>query len=302
MNIALGLVDGIGLNNTKGEFMESLAAIVNLAAQGKGFDALADLESAIKQSGGQNQSKTKIESDFVKISKTIRDSVQGFNEVFKDNAGNYALKITSSQQKMDAQFTYNKQNIPLSIKNYNLSSGHFIHLVSGTPLSSVLFSLNDKDITNHFLNIFSVKTSGGLKKYSSSVDISGMKRLAIETLTIWLLYVAATGKGTGKTTGFAEVLLVNDNSKKGGVKMYDIGTLVNTIAYNYNDSLIRSYVDLSPDLSSMYFDNKFIFSKDRSSSDMVQERLARLLLSVHKQKVSAAIKPTLLKKLNKKTL
>ena len=296
MNLALGLVDGVGLNNAKGEFLEALAAVVNLAAQGEGFNALSDIENEIKRSGGANKSSIKIESDFVKISKTISDSVDGFNEVFKGKSGHYTLKVTSSQQKMDAEFTYNKQKIPLSIKNYNLSSGHLIHLVSGMPLSSILFSLEDKDITNHFLNIFSVKTSGGIKKYSSGVDISGMKNIAIEALTIWLLYVAATGRGSGKSSGFAEVLLIKDNSKQGGVRMYDIGILVNTVAQNYQ--MLRTGVDITPDLTSLYFDNKYISGKSQEGN--IEERLARLLLSVHQRKITAAIRPSLLKNMRKK--
>ena len=294
INIALGLADGVNLNNAKGEFVEALAAVVNLAAKGQAYGALGNLNDEISSKGGSKHTKTKVINDFVEIDKSIRDSISGFNEAFNSYEGGYSLKITSSQQKMDAEFTYNKQSIPLSIKNYNLSSGKPIHLLKGMPLSSVLFSLEDKNITNHFLNIFSVKTSGGSKKHSYGVDISNMKQMAIEALSIWLLYVAASGRESGKIGGFAEVLLINDNSKKGGIKMYDIGSLTNRVAQNYKN--LGSSVDIEPDLTSMYFENKYLIDNNLSQENLIAKRLGTLLASVHKKKISVAIKPSLLKK------
>ena len=121
-----------------------------------------------------------------------------------------------------------------------------------------------------------------------------MKQVAIEALSIWLLYVAASGRGSGKTGGFAEVLLVNDNSKKGGIKMYDIGSLTNMVAQNYKN--LGSSVDIEPDLTSMYFENKYLIDSNLSQENLIAKRLGTLLVSVHKKKISVAIKPSLLKK------
>ena len=137
----------------------------------------------------------------------------------------------NSQSKVDAVFTakLNKklENTKLSIKNYNLSSSRAVSLVTNSPLSTFLFNMGDVNLTNHFLNIFAAHPD------ISEVSLFSECRKEAETsLAYYLLWAAISGKGTGKEEdSVADIFVVNDNKSDTGVKMWDIGSLVQTIVF-----------------------------------------------------------------------
>ena len=82
-----------------------------------------------------------------------------------------------------------------------------------------MFNIGDVDITNHFLNILATHP-----RYPSAFQKS--RQIAQEALGYYLLWAALTGRGVGKTEGFADVFVVNNNKDKNGVRVFDINSLI----------------------------------------------------------------------------
>lgn len=292
INSYLGLSATGALADAIGDFEEYTAAAISLKAQGLGAQAIIDnLENEIKLFGGESKTKPVIKSDMISINKNIAaELAKGKNYTFQDAQGNkYKYFLSESSQKMDASFVYESSNgrqkaAALSIKNYNLHSGHNISLVTNSPLSTFLFNIDNTNYINHFLNILAwhKETPDNLKT---------MRKVAELGLGYSILYSAASGRGVGKTFGFADVLVVNDTSSKGDVKMYDIGTLINNLVSDAN--IFKQYAKITPDLSTIKLLNNFI-SRSPNIGENIQIRLTYLLADVRNFKISASLNPSFL--------
>jgi hypothetical protein len=286
IRVAMGLNSVGRLGSLKGKFEEYVAAAAKLKAMGVAANNIKEFENQLRKEinkyGGANKTTGTIESDIISLSRTIADELAKNKDfTLRDANGTYRFKTTESEQKMDALFSWDggpAEGIPLSIKNYNLSSQHPISLVTKSPLSSFLFNLGNTDYTNHFLNIFAAHKS-------TPSSFRNMRVLAEESLAYSLLWSAMSGRGVGKKEGFADVFVVNDNSKKGDVKIYDIGKLVNNVI---NRSNALKVIDIDPTLSSISIMNNFE-TAGKSIGDNIQRRLTKLIANTRAIKMSVKL-------------
>ena len=148
-----------------------------------------------------------------------------------------------------------------------------VHILSG---SSLLYLLQDEngDFVNHYFNI--IATHEDHKNINA--DIEG----AHEAMRYTLLFKALTGQTFGRTG--ATLFLVNDNTKNGGVHIFDIKGLINKASDN-----LEAFTNITAngqDIASLQINN----IRKKTYSD----RITAYLAEVHKQKISATLKPALL--------
>ena len=183
---------------------------------------------------------------------------------------------------MDVSFTYDPKNnktAALSIKNYNLYSSHPIHIVTSSPLSTFLFNIGKVDVINHFLNIFA-------SHKNPTSDFKACRKIADDAFALQLLWAGLSGQGVGKTEGFADIFVVNNNKDpNNGVKMWDIGSLIDSIVKKGN---LQTDLIATPPISSIILDNIYS-TTEKSREKNIQRRLAKLILSAHAQKIEASI-------------
>lgn len=274
IRILMGRTQLGSLGYLKGRFEEYVAAAAKLKAMGVALDNIEDFENQLRAEignyGGSNKTKTTISSDIMSLSRQVADEMAKNKDYsLKDKSGTYRFKLSESEQKMDALFTWQggpAEGIPLSIKNYNLSSQHPISLVTKSPLAYFLFNMGNVDYTNHFLNIFAAHKT-------TPSPLKTMRTIAEESLAYYLLWSAMSGRGSGKTEGFADVFVVNDNSRKNSVKIFDIGKLVNNVI-NRSDAMNNIQID--PLLSTISLHNTFE-KQGKNIGDNIQRRLTKLI-------------------------
>ena len=187
---------------------------------------------------------------------------------------------------MDLLFTYdsvNDKKAALSIKNYNLFSGHSVSLVGASPLSTFLFNMGNTDWTNHFLNIFTIHPT-------ITSDFRQCRNIANEAFGYYLLWAAMTGQGVGKKEGFADILVVNNNATKDEVKMWDMGSLIKKIIDKSN---IKNDLITDPFISAIEIENAWE-DGGKKRGQQIQMRLTKVLLKTHAIKISAGIHPRVL--------
>ena len=297
INKAMSAVRFGGVTTLKGDFEEYLAMAIELQQRGI---ALTKSNEAIKEAFkefidiyGGGRKNTPDTPDFISINKQIANELAEignytFRHKITDDKGQeqytYGYKISSSQQKMDAVFTFEGKPYGLSIKNYDLKKGHPIGLVSGAPLLNFLIGYENDSINyaNHFLNILAYHPDSGSEMWSI------LRQQANYTLAIHILYSALSGQWTGKKDGFAEILVVKDSGSKGGVKMYDVAALVEKISKKATD--IYNLIEITPyeRFTSLELDNTFVNAGDNRGA-AISRRLTQLLADAHKKKISLSI-------------
>lgn len=281
----LGLRDTSSLANAKGALEEYIGAAINLAAKGKAADAIVgELENEIKK-GGSKHTKGTVTSNMSALSQAAAQALKDSSLTYLGDDGKYHYKIEyHSQQKMDVLFEWepsSQKSAALSIKNYNLGSGHPISLVKESPLSIFLFNMGNVDYTNHFLNIFAhLLPNATYRKYRS---------IAEDSLAYYLLWSAMSGKGVGKTEGTADIFVVKDSRKKEGVKIWDIGALVDKIIQRGN---LQQDLIIDESLSKLKLNNTWVRGNNIGAN--VQQRISKLLINCHAHKLTVHISPQVL--------
>ena len=282
---AIGLRDTESLSNATGTLEEYIETAAALAAKGFSAEEIVKyLEKTYTEKGGAHHTRgTTASSDLVSIGKKAAAALKNNDFIYKDSSGEYKYKTTySSQQKLDVEFEYDikgqTKTVGLNIKNYNLYSSKALKLVSGSPLSTFLFNIGDVDITNHYLNILATHPT-------YPAEFKRSKEIALNSLSYYLLWAAITGQGVGKTEGFADVFVVNNNKDKNGVRVFDINKLINNVMTKSPQSII-----LEPN----NFKLKNTFVKGKNTGASVQSRLTNLIASTHAQKISVSLAPSAL--------
>lgn len=296
INTIFGFNSSNKLSSAKGTFEEYIGAATALAkeaAVGKSIDEIEkyiinNLEDRISKGGGNVTVGITGGEDMAKISQNAAKELKHSSFTVQDEQGVYSYKTTyQSEQKMDVSFTYDTKNnkmAALTIKNYNLYSGHPISLVTGSPLSTFLFNLGDINLTNHFLNIFTTHP-----QIESSFN--RCRKIAEESLAYSLLWSAMSGKGVGKTEGFADIFVVKNNkSKDNTVKMWDIGSLINSIIKDKAN--LEKNLIINPKLENLWIENEW--EGGPTPGALLQKRIAKLLLYTHMEKMSVSISPSIL--------
>lgn len=282
-------------NKIIADFEELLGLSIELQRDGIALTAANQKLAEAFEKGGSNKTQV-ILPDFLSINRQIANELaENGNFQFRTTTGtdaegkttySYEYKMSESQQKADATFTIDGKVLGLSIKSYDLTTRRPISLVSGTPLLNLLagYEINSVEYANHFLNVLAYHPDSGY--YGGTW--STIRNLANETLALHILYAAATGRWTGKTEGFAEILTIKDKSKPGGVKMYDLAEIIKTMSKNMNSIYESIKMSSSDNFTNFELTNDYQVSNGTVGTS-ISRRLTLLLASAHSKKISVAI-------------
>lgn len=299
LNTTLALLKIPNIANWLGAFEEMIAEYCSLRIAGESNEAIANLFEDLSLSFGKipTQGGMTVDTDFdlrdlVSTNSKLLQSIQKLEKgkLIKNKGGRFIMNFANvTTSKADAYFTIESQSIGASIKNYNMSIPNFddIHLVQGSPLIYFLMGMKDNKTATHFLNIFAEHEDNDLQ--SAFINL---KSTAAEGLTYQLLYSALSGRGVGRTGGFADLFILNDHSSKGATaKFYDVGTLINAIvSYNKLES-VNIKID-NKNLMSFYLSNPMTYvgkGYSKSTGEAIQRRLTALLHDAHKKKVYVSL-------------
>lgn len=263
------------INLQKGDLFEYAIALAPAVARNL---AGTELDKYMKQletqvSGG-DRSRIKIDFDKNEFTEHLDLKNLDMKGYVVSEGTRTAYSFGTSQEKIDVNLEWEGDNLAISAKNVNLKSPLGVHILSG---SSLLYLLQDEntDFVNHYLNIVATHEDN----VKINADIAG----AHEAMKYTLLFKALTGQTFGREG--ATLFIVNDNSvKNGGVHIYDIKGLINKASDNLE--AFTTITANGQDIASLQIQN----NRKKTYSD----RITAFISEVHKQKISAALKPGLL--------
>lgn len=182
-----------------------------------------------------------------------------------------AVSFLPSQEKIDIKVKLDGKDTAISAKNYNFDLGYNLGLLSG---SSLLYLIQDEssNFVNHYLNLMAHHPR-------SSVSLSANFHGAHEAMKFTILYKAFSGDTYGREK--ASLFLVNDNSKSGGVKLYEMSELIDKAYKNIDAYAIFRGLPASESIKNRW-------------KATPEERIAAFLSEVHKYKISVSLSPSIL--------
>lgn len=183
-----------------------------------------------------------------------------------------------TQDKVDVQFRLFEKDLFVSAKNINLYSGYGITLVKNTSLLTLLAAQGDNDFTNHFLNIAAANDPSDLSSAIIQAAHQGMR-------SVVLLQALIGYKGSQATNLF----IVNDNTT-GRVRVFNISTLLQALNTEggwdvllHEGRTAAENIYLTDDFKTLALENVW--------STSYEQRITRLLRSVHRRKITVTLQP-----------
>lgn len=272
----------------QGDLFEYLLALLPAFFQKKADD-VANQEVAKKlfknKVGGDRTDKIQINVDFNEgfIDKSVF-SLQGYSETEPG-----VFMHSGSQDKIDVEFIWNNLVYPISAKNTKSLSD--VKVVSSQSLL-YLMQGEKTNFLNHFLNLTAdhPEDHQGSKYLPSQSTINRYKQMMQTTI----LSKVISGQTFGKTR-IAEILVVND-AKTGKYYVFSIKKILKKIVNNaYNQSIGKTEMveEVKTEgggkvTTHTKVTGSYNFRNDWTDSG-APTRIAKLLMDVHKQKISAAI-------------
>lgn len=258
-------------NTQKGALFEFLIAYSQGIGKNNLQETMKKFASSVK---GNKQLEVLIDpelfEDYIDFSQLSKKRVEIGDKAY--------ITLGTSQQKIDVlieQEDGNEQPLKISAKNVNLFSGKNVHLVSGSPLIT-LIQQEDPFFVNHYLNI----TAQHPDKENDDLNII---KQAHNAMKVVILYKALTGDLIGRES--ANIFIYNNN-KTGEVTVVDIYGLFESAIKDIENNfaiLINDKIDLST-----------IRYSNRWSNIDAQDRISKLILSLHQLKIYASLTPSLL--------
>lgn len=298
------------LSNWIGAFEEIIARYCALKAEHVANDKIIDIFEQELQTGGKIQTagsnRVAIDLDqkqLVSLNQNLLKSIKKIEAAAKTsikvNNDKFAINIASStESKADAWFSIDSTGTPssmigASIKNIDMSVPNFdITLVSGSPLLYFLMGMGDNKTATHYLNILADHEIDD----DRTAEFNLLRKVGIEGLSYHILYSALSGRGSGRTGGFADIFILNDNSKKkNSAKFYDVGTLISGIVKTQSLESVQIKTSEGKMLQNLRLYNEIISAVNVSSTKyiktgvLIQRRLTALLLDAHQQKITVAL-------------
>lgn len=176
----------------------------------------------------------------------------------------------NQRAKIDVELNWKGKDFKISAKNVTFKDTHtWIDVASGSPLLSMVQDL-ESDFVNHWINMHAVHgRSNTAATYKSDMD---------DTMKSFLLYRSMTGNASNRNLrDNANLLIVNDKTKKNGVIVKDMKTVFEKALENLNRvSLQLNGVRLNQ-----------LKLKNIWNKDSYQGRLAAVLMELHSLKVEA---------------
>jgi hypothetical protein len=264
------------INLQKGDLFEYAIALAPAVAKINAGESIDEYMKQLEQQvSGGDRSRVVIDFDKNSFTENLNLKQLEMKGYVVSESTKTAYSYGTSQEKIDVRLEWEGENLAISAKNVNLGSPLGVHILSG---SSLLYLLQDEntDFVNHYLNIIATHEDN----VSINADIAG----AHEAMKYTLLFKALTGQTFGREG--ATLFIVNDNSvKSGGVHIYDMKGLLNKASDNLE--AFTSVTANGQDIASLQINN----SRKKTYSD----RITAFIAEVHKQKISATLKPALLK-------
>ena len=262
------------INLQKGDLFEYAIALAPAVAKinvGENIDEY--MKQLEKQVSGGDRSRVVIDFDKNNFTEHLNLKQLEMKGYVVSESTKTAYSYGTSQEKIDVNLQWEGENLAISAKNVNLQSPMGVHILSG---SSLLYLLQDEneDFVNHYFNIIATHED----HENINADIEG----AHEAMRYTLLFKALTGQTFGRTG--ATLFLVNDNTRNGGVHIFDIKGLINKASDNLEP--FTNITANGQDIASIQINN----IRKKTYSD----RITAYLAEVHKQKISATLKPALL--------
>lgn len=248
--------------------------------------------SEVTAKGGIITPNVKVAAEFEKEKENTTKSLFAQTGKTKDGRLEYAWRDlgTSRAQKSDVELVVDEQrfgvsvkNTALTAKNYKNKDGIVVQNQINLQSSSLLLYLAGMEehwsnLGNHYLNILTTH---------QDVDsiYSTMRKEAIKSLKLYILWSALTGKGQLRSNkGAAQILAIYDKTSKPDaetnfrrVKFYDMSELIMKIA----DSNFTQGVSFSPSLDSLTIANE--------PEETAGIRLTKILIDARKKNISAAL-------------
>lgn len=217
----------------------------------------------------------------------LREQVNFNRDVFEDQLitkefGDMLERTSFSQGKVDVEITWKGQDeinqiLGASLKNANLNK-YYVHILSDSSLLYMIQDL-DADFVNHFLNLFAKHKDA--KKRTSTFQ--NLRSQMLEEMRLILFYKGLSGDNYGRKA--ANLFIVNDN-QTGRVRTFGINELIDKVSENLNS--LRGI-----QANHKTFNEAISFTNDWGTTP--EERISRVLASVHATKISASISTGLLK-------
>ena len=288
------------LNKIKGSFAEVMAVLGKYKAEDIAVETIMDqLDSFLK---GLDKTAISSKEDIIdmKLNPSLwrlqdrwqkeQKLAQQFRTLERDKDNWFSFKVDhKSQQKVDGILEYGGKTLYANIKAYDMShpTGPQLHhraitLQSGTSLFMYLRMIQSQqmmpNIGNHFLNVFS---------HSSGDNYSNLRADANRALTIGLLYDALTGSALRQKDISANILVIEDTSKKlkeeyPRVRLYNIQDLIRQACNSFSLTQINSNIEIEPDISSISLPNNYIgeeTSDKKTKAQNISLRITEILTS-----------------------
>lgn len=181
-----------------------------------------------------------------------------------------AKENSTSIYKADVQLTFNNERFNISAKNYKLNNNKNIHLLSSSPLLTILQNNVSVDYINHYLNIVSAGGKGRDKN---------LFQLAHNTTKIIIILEALTG--ISQVTGYADTLVINNRTAK-KIVVKPMREIIDQLEVLYKDFKISGYRSGS----SVNFNKKQGKGYDTNSA---YKRISILLNKFAQDKISCSL-------------
>lgn len=310
-------------NNYKGTLFEWMVVASMYVASGLTGDALAQtLKQALEGAGKEGAQlfnlpafatgkiETKVEFNkndfFVGMGSTGSANMQKILGTHYIQQGDLFIANNATQDKVDTVIKLGPegQTYNLSLKNANLSSPFTpsnIDLVSNASLLSLLSSIENHELVNHYLNqraramMRTVTTGKGKRKTSSEIKARNQYNTELAArLTMHGGIYAETQKvialslfekalrGYKKNAAKADLLLINDNLT-GTVQLFSMGDMLQQFMAMDIENLYK-YLIIRPELSKLEFPMEW----DNNSA---LDRITTLLQTVHSNKITIEVHP-----------
>ena len=264
----------------KGTFFEYIIALAPLAARANANDAIEEalLDKALSPSTVVGGKATSVEISFDNFTKDINWSAMNLPAYSLNESGTALVSGLASQEKIDVILQLDDdRSVGISAKNVNLKSGYDIHIVSGTSLLYLLQN-EDANFVNHYLNLVAEHNDPW---DTETIDTTSLAA-AHQAIKASILAKALSGETYGRQG--ADIFMINDNSSVSGVRIYDIPRLIEKAANN-----LERFVEITANNAPI---DTISFANSRAAT--YSDRITALLQDVHRYKISASLKPSLL--------
>lgn len=240
----------------EGMGFEYIVAAALTKAEEKGEEAFDTMVKAIK---GDN---IKVTNQYVSdnIDKKTISKVLGENTFLDINY--------NQREKIDVQVRWNGIDAKISAKNITFDDNHaWTSVQSGSPFLAMVQDV-DPDFVNHWINVHAVEGKSQKK--------SAIKDTLDDTMKRVLFYKGLTGQGaTRAAADEANIMIINDKTKQGGVTVIDMRDLykralekTNLLSVSLGGKAIKDYK----------FNNVW--------AETWEERLAAIALQLHELKAT----------------